>query len=231
MELRRYWQHHPKYPDLPENIQGKYSFKERPQYGLVIKTSGGTRVDMSADNFRGVIVSYVYLTKVQRYPGTAIEWVREDSVAIQNNGGRFPSPPGVYYVELTGDNEFYVDPLIDVRNEVVSKVTETDWQLQGKFVPGTIRLFEMPSAFRFQEGVIYTADPDTGAITLTKPMKPGCHILADYRYPAESSGPHIIRENHAIKDAIPGCVVAFGRRNKKGDRQAVVVQDLSLIHI
>ena len=153
MELRRYWQHHPKYPDLPENIQGKYSFKERPQYGLVIKTSGGTRVDMSADNFRGVIVSYVYLTKVQRYPGTAIEWVREDSVAIQNNGGRFPSPPGVYYVELTGDNEFYVDPLIDVRNEVVSKVTETDWQLQGKFVPGTIRLFEMPSAC-----LLYTSD-------------------------------------------------------------------------
>lgn len=181
---------------------------------------------MSADNYRGTVVSYVYLTKVQEYPGTALEWVREDSVAIQNNGGRFPSPPGVYYIELTQDKEFYVDPLLDITNEVVTKVTDEEWQLQNPFVEGTLRLYEMPSAFRLREGANYTVDNTTGSLTLMEPVKEGRHLLADYRYPAPSTGPHVIRENHGNKNVIPGCLLAFGRRNQKGDRMAVVVQDI-----
>ena len=106
LELRKFWQHHPKYPELVNNIQGKYSFEERPQYGIIVKISGGSRVDMSADNYRGVVKSYVYLTKVNNKPGFSLEWVREDSRAIQDNGGVFPSQAGVYYIDLIEDNEF-----------------------------------------------------------------------------------------------------------------------------
>lgn len=225
-DLRRYWKYHPKYPDLPNNIQGKYSFEERPNWGIIVKVSGGSRVDMSADNYRGITHSYVYLAKVPNYNGLAIEWVREDIRAIQQSGQMFPSPPGVYYIELTEDNEFYVDPLLDERNEQVTKVTDTEWQLQRGFLAGTLRLYEMPNGFMFQEGVNYTADPNTGTITLTQPMGRGRSLVADYRYPGETTGPHPIYENYANNTAIPGCVLAFGRRNKKGDRMAVVVQEV-----
>jgi len=224
LELRRYWSFHPKYPDLPDNIQGKYSFQERPQYGIVLKTSGGNRVDLSADNFVGTVNSYVYLTMVKGYSGFAIEWVREDAVAIQNNNGYFPSPPGVYYIELTEDNEFYVDPLLDVTNEMATVVNETEIQLQNIALSGTLHLFEMPSQWLLQEGINYTYDSDTGIITLLQPLNKDTYLIVDYRYPAESLGPFTVYENRAHTQVIPGVVMAFGRRNKKGDRQAIVVQ-------
>ncbi len=38
LELRRFWQYHPKYRDIVDHIQNKYSFRERPQYGIILKT-------------------------------------------------------------------------------------------------------------------------------------------------------------------------------------------------
>ena len=172
MELRRYWSYHPKYPDLPDNIQGKYSFRERPQHGIIVKTSGATRVDLQAENFMGTVVSYAYLTKVNGSDGLALEWIREDSRAIGANGGRFPSLPGVYYLDLVEDNQFYVDPLLDVRNEHLTMVSETEAQLQNRFLKGTLRIYESPSNWQLHEGVNYTAS-DAGEITLMEPLKKG----------------------------------------------------------
>ena len=225
-ELRRYWALHPKYPDLPDHIQGKYSFRERPQYGIVIKTGSANRVDLSPDNYIGIVRSYVYLTRVNGYNGLAIEWVREDALAIQNNNGRFPSQPGVYYIDLTQDNEFYVDSLLDVRDESVVTPSTTEGQLMHPFIPGTLLLYEMPAGYQLVEGVNYTADPATGLITLNKPLLNGQYLLADYRYQGPTSGPWVLHENRANNQAIPGVVLAFGRRNKKGDRMAVVVQPI-----
>lgn len=225
-ELRRYWSYHPKYKDLPDHIQGKYSFRERPQYGIVVKTGSANRVDLSADNYIGIVRSYVYLTRVSGYNGTAVEWVREDALAIAGNQGRFPSPPGVYYIELTQDNEFYVDPLLDVRNEVPLQVTPTEVQIQRPYLPGTLLLYEMPTGYQLVEGVNYTADPATGLIVLSRPMGAGQYLVADYRYQGQTTGPWEIHENYSNNKAIPGCVLAFGRRNKKGDRLAVVVQPM-----
>ena len=225
LELRRYWQYHPKYPELVDNIQGKYAFSERPQYGIIVKVSGGNRVDMSADNFRGIVRSYVFLTKTNNKPGLALEWVREDSRAIQNNNGIFPSSAGVYYIDLTEDNEFYVDPLLDVRDEILERVTNTEWKLSQKPLKNTVKLHEMPSAARLFEGTDYTIDYTTKVITLTNPVTKGRHLVADYRYPAESTGPFTIIENRANTTAIPGVVLAFGRLCQKGDQMAVVVQE------
>lgn len=214
-----------------DNIQGKYSFKERPQHSIVVKTGGGSRVDLSADNYIGIVTSYVYLTRVQNYPGTALEWVREDSVAIQNNSGRFPSSPGVYFIELTGDTEFYVDQLLDVYREAVTAVSTTHWQLQQPPVTGTLRLFEMPAGFQLVEEVNYTLTLDgsgkpTGEIVLTEALTGGRSLVADYRSPGETTGPHTIVPDRADNSTIPGVVLAFGRRNEKGDRLAVVVDSL-----
>lgn len=226
LELRRYWSYHPKYPNLPDNIQGKYSWKERPQEGIVIKTGSANRVDLSADNYIGVVRSYVYQTRVAGYNGIAVEWVREDERAIADNGGRFPSAPGVYYIELTEDHEFHVDPLLDVRDEAIMQTSLTTGQLLHPFIPNTLLLYEMPAGYQLVEGINYTADPATGAVTVFRALTGGQYLLADYRYQGESSGPWPLVENTSNNKAIPGCVLAFGRRNKKGDRLAVVVQPL-----
>jgi hypothetical protein len=230
-ELRKYWQYHPRYPDLVDHIQGKYSFRERPSLGIICKTSGGNRVDLSADNYLGMIESYVYLTKVQNYPGVAVEWVREDSVAIQNNGGNFPSAPGIYFIELTEDEEFYVDRLYDVYREVVMMTSTTEGTLQHAPLEGTTRLFEMPAAYQLYDGVNYTLERDsdgkpTGNVTLVQALTGGRWLQADYRWPGETTGPHVLYPGRANNQVIPGCVVAFGRRNGKGDRNAIVVQDM-----
>jgi len=230
-ELRRYWQYHPRYPDLSDHIQGKYSYKERPSFGIIVKTSGGSRVDFAADNFIGVVNSYVYLTKVKNFPGVAVEWVREDEVAIQNNGGQFPSPPGIYFIELTEDEEFYVDPLYDVYHEQVMMPSTTEAMTTHAFHDGTLRLYEMPARYQLYEGTNYTVirGPDgkpTGEIELVQPVDNGRWLSADYRYPGESTGPHVLYPGRANHMVIPGCVVAFGKRNAKGDRMSVVVQDI-----
>ena len=237
-ELRRFWSYHPRYNgsaassdedcsavNLVDNIQGKFSFEEQAQYGIIVKTGSGSHVSLSPDNYVGVVESYVYKALVQNYPGVAVEWVREDAIAIQNNGGSFPSAPGVYYIELTEDTEFYVDPLLDVYNEQVMMTDTTTGQIQHPFLAGSLRLYEQPNGFLLQEPGNYTSDASTGAITLINPLTNGRYLVADYRYPGETSGPHVLTPMMADHKAIPGVVVAFGRRNKKGDRIAVVVQD------
>ena len=237
MELRNYWQHHPRYRDIVDRIQGKYSFSGRPQEGIIVKTTGGSQVVLSADNFKGTIKSYVSLTRYQNYPGVAIEWVREDSRAIQANSGLFPSPPGVYYIEVTQHDletargQFYVDPLLDQYHEQVTQVDTTHFTLQNAPVAGSVRLFEQPAGYMLYEGEQYTLTRDeqgvpNGEIVLDTALGSGRYLTADYRYPGESTGPHDLFEMHANHKAIPGVVLAFGRRIERGDRMAVVVQDI-----
>jgi hypothetical protein len=225
LELRRYWAYHPRFRDIVENIQGKFSFEERPQYGIIVKTGGGSHVNMSADNYRGQVNSYVYKALFQNHPGVFVEWVREDSVAIQRNNGVFPSPPGVYYIDLVEDDEYFVDRLLDVYHEQVTLLNGTEGQLQHAPLAGSVRLYEMPSGFLLTEDTNYTIDA-SGAITLMRELNTGQWLSADYRYPGESSGPHKLIPMHANNQVIPGAVIAFGRRNEKGDRVAIVVQSL-----
>jgi len=229
-ELRGYWATHPKYTDLVDNIQGKYSFKERPQYGIIVKTSGATKVEMSPDNFIGTVHSYAYLARVPKFPGTFLEWIREDANAISRNNGRFPSLPGVYYIEITehdpvsGVGEFYVDRLLDVGHERVTMVTPTQGQLQQVPLNGTLSLYLYPSSRRLVPGADYEYNPEEGSFTLAQPLGRGLSVAADYRYPAASTGPHAFGEMRGDSMSIPGVVLAFGRLAKKGDRAAIVIQ-------
>ena len=226
-ELRNFWAYHPRYrDDLVENIQGKYSFDERPQHGIIVKTSGGSMLKMAADNFIGTIHSHAYLTKVDRYHGTFIEWVREDGRGIQDNGGRFPSPPGVYYIEITAYDEntsmgeFYVDRLLTVRNETVTMANTSEGTLQRKPLTGTLALYETPSGIRLNN---FNFDSSNSSIELVRPLGKGNGLSADYRYAVPSLGPIPFKSMRANNSAIPGVVLAFGREVEVGDRVAVVV--------
>lgn len=222
LELRRYWASHPKFPDLVDNIQGKYSFKERPQHGIIVKTGSASKVNLSADNFQGTVWSHCTLTLIDNYAGTAIEWVREDPFAVKKHGG-FPTKAGIYYIELTEDNEFYVDPLLDIYRERLSRLSDTEFQLENAPLNGTLRIYEMPSSQVLYETTNYTFDTTTNIVTLTKPLPAQLSLSADYRYPTDSRGPFKIKPNFANRTAIEGCILAFGRRCKKGDRMAIVV--------
>lgn len=230
--MRNYWSYHPRYQDIIEHIQGKYSFRERPQFGIVLKNSSGNQVQLAADNFQGYVHSYVYLANVTGNPGLSIEWVKENTVDIQNNGGVFPSAPGIYYIDFCDangnptDEAFFVDPLFDVQDETVLQINDTQYQLQkGAFLSGTLRLYQMPGSIQLYDGVNYTVDSATGEITLLGgALNSDSFLSADYKSPGTPTGPWKVFENRALTEPIPGVVLAFGRRITKGDRLAVVVQ-------
>lgn len=244
LELRRFWSFDPKYRDtLVDNIQGKYAFSERPQVGIILKGSSASPMQLSADNFQGTVVSYCHLAKVYGKPGLSVEWVREDSRAIQKNGGVFPSPRGIYFIEvrreevslpveacptpLNGEQlVFYVDPLLDVVDERAARLTALQYQLaQGEFYDGSLRVYQMPGNVPFTSGLDYTADPATGTITLVRPLAPSDFLSVDYRYAGESVGPFPVPQDGSNNTAIPGVVLAFGRRSEDGDIMLVVVGD------
>lgn len=222
-ELRGHWSNHPRYPDLVDNIQGKYAFTERPQYGIIVKVSSANKVQFSADNFVGTVQSYVTSATLPGFLGTSLEWVREDSPAIQANGGIFPSAPGIYYCEMTGDNQFHIDPLLDVADERVMMVSPTEGSLERVPYPGSLRLYELPSSRPLHPGRDYTVDSDGQTIHLVVPLRTGLSISADYRYPGESTGPWEVKPQTGYNKPIPGVVMVFGRRYFKGDRFAVLV--------
>lgn len=224
-ELRNYWATHPRYQDLIDNIQGKYSFEQRPQYGIIVKTGSASKVQLSANNFVGTVQSYVALARIPGYPGLSCEWVREDSLAIQANSGRFPTPAGVYYCEMTEDDQFYVDPLLDARNERLTMTTPSEGVLQQVPYEGSLRIVEMPSGRLLVAGTDYTVGSDGVTIYLRSPLPNGVALRADYRYAGETTGPWEAKPLYGYDKAIPGCVLVFGRRGKKGDRFAVVVSD------
>jgi len=236
-ELRRFWSFDPQYKEIVPHIQGKYSFKERPQMGIIVKPGSASPIQLSADNFQGTVSSYVVLQKVGESPGLSIEWVKEDARAIQNNGGVFPTPRGVYYIEvlqekvdlggqIVDSKVFYIDPLLEVVNETPTLQDPLTWVLQrGVFHPGSLQLFEMPGNLKLYVDVNYTADPTTGVVTLVSPLPRGTWLSADYRYPGTSTGPFLLKEGRGYSQVLPGVVLAFGRRITIGDRMAVVVSD------
>lgn len=229
-ELRKFWANHPRYRDIVDNIQGKFSFDERPQYGIIVKTGNATKVQLAPDNYVGQVVSHVSLANVAGSRNSSLEWVREDIRAITDNNGVFPTQPGVYYGEITSPTEFHIDPLFYVRNESPLKVAPKTYQLLNTPVKGSVKVYEQPSNVYLIEGRDYNlvlgADgKPTGEILLESELPPKFFLGADYRYPGPSIGPVPFKPRFADNKTLPGCVLAFGRRAEVGDKFAVVVTE------
>lgn len=125
-ELKLCFDQNPRHRDIVENIKQKYDFSERPQKGIVLESSNVSPQPLSSDNYMGSLQSYVMKAGVDAYAGSFLAWVREDTRRIEESGG-FPSPPGVYYIQLEENTlpgevpefQFWVDPLITVLEEEV----------------------------------------------------------------------------------------------------------------
>jgi hypothetical protein len=230
LELKDSFGRHPIYRKITPFIQNRFSFTERPQFGIVVKGSSANKVALSADNYVGVIQSHVMLAYVGQ-PAYPLEWVREDLKTVQKMGG-MPTAPGVYYIEIlkapTDAGEqgvFIVDPLLTVTDEPVLMFQtgiEREAQLQQVPVRHTLRLYENRN-YLLRENTDYTVDYETGAIQLLTSFGAGSTLSADYRYAGTSIGPVPFSWNTPNTTTLPGVVLAFGKRAEDGQKVAVVV--------
>jgi len=173
----------PQHQDIIEYINHKYSFENRPQKGIVVTNASANPMRLSADNFQGTVTSYVMLAGLENQQGLALEWVKEDTLLLQQTGGNFPSLPGVYYIEiydkarlentltpaeftdvLTNEGDypfyFYVDPLISARREPLllsTGVETTATVMNVPFVPGSFRLLADGSYLETGTSLVLTA--------------------------------------------------------------------------
>jgi len=230
LELQDSFAEHPVYAKVVPHIQNKYSFAERPQFGIVVKGSSTNKVQLAADNFVGTIESHTMLAYIGK-PAYPLEWVREDLTRVRDNGGVFPLQPGVYYLEVltvpTNNSEegtFIIRPLLTVSDEPVLRFQsglEREAQLQQAPAPGTLRLWDN-GRILLREGTDYTVG-EMGAIILHYDHSPRDTLTADYRYVVSAIGPRPFHWNTADFETLPGVVMAFGKRASVGDQVAIVV--------
>jgi len=231
LELQDSFARHPLYAKYVPNIQNRFAFKSRPQFGIVVKGSSANKVQLSADNYVGEVLSHTMLAYVgdHKFP---LEWVREDLNRVRANDGVFPSTPGIYYLEVlqapTNPSEpgyFAIDPLYTEPDEAVlvfQTGTEKEAQLQNLPVTGTLRLWENNRRILI-EGTDYEINYQTGAIDILQAFPPNTTWTGEYRYAGTPMGPVPFYWNRADFETLPGAVLAFGKRAAPGDTVAVVV--------
>lgn len=229
LELQDTFSKHPVYAKAVPFIQSKYAFDERPQFGVVVKGSSGNKTQLSAENFLGVVSSHVMLAYLDT-PSYLLEWVKEDLNVVRANSDVVPTPAGVYYIEClsapTNQGEkgtFIIDPLLTVTDEPILKSisgVENSAFLQNEPVQGTLRIWENRRIL-LQEGRDYTVSGSK--ISIIGKLIPGSILTADYRYVVDSIGPVEWSWNSSDCTTLPGVILAFGKRGKVGDKQAVVV--------
>lgn len=233
LELQESFTRHPVYEKVVPFIQNKYAFDERPQFGIVVKGSSANKVQLSSENFMGVVESHVMLAYLAK-PAYLLEWAKEDIACVNAHEGRVPTPAGVYYIEcLTAptnpgeEGTFVIDPLLTITDEpllAVQSGIEGSAQFQNLPVQGTVRIWEDRRVL-FTEGQDFTVNYQTGAIRIITRLQPGTVLTADYRYAAPSIGPVKWKWNTADWETLPGVVMAFGKRGRAGDKMAVVIYE------
>lgn len=221
-ELQEYWQDHPRYKTLAQNIQGKYAFEERPQFGMVVKTGGASNVVLSPDNFIATVKGSVVLASVLGKKSVAIEWVREST---------FETPrKGVYHFKFakaqdTDPNKYVItqDIYQYQKEDVLIFTNPTTIELLEEPVANSFRLIEDPSG-RLLESTEYVRNGTT--VTLTEEVPRGLSLRAQYTYKeADAPDPYTVYPDQVYREIIPGCLIAIGRWIEDGDEQIIVVEE------
>ena len=228
-ELQDSFSRHHFYKKIVPFIQDKFAYEERPQYGLVVKNVSASKLQLSADNFVGHLVSYIQKADVLGSDGTSIEWIREDTRAITENDSVFPSAPGAYYVTWDSDTSFVVAPLLSKTREFLIEYDPGDQSIgdtatvdAGLIESGTLFVY-VDETYLLVEGTHYSVDYSTGTITFLTDLANYVRIYADYHYSTDSSGPYTVTANSYNNTAIPGVIIAFGRNMHEGDKSAIII--------
>lgn len=221
-ELQEYWQDHPRYTTLAKNIQGKYAFDERPQFGMIVKTGGASNVVLSPDNFIATVKGSVVLASVVGKKSVSIEWVREST---------FKTPKkGIYHLKfakaLSEDPYKFVitqDVYQQQREDLLVFTNPTTIELLEEPVENSFKLIENPSG-RLLEPTEYTRNGTT--VSLVEEVPRGLSLRAQYTYKEpDAPDPYVVWPDQVYRDLIPGCLVAIGRWIEDGDEQIIVVEE------
>ncbi len=232
-ELRQILYAHPRYRSDSQNVQNKFAFRQRPQRGIIVNNASADRVRLSADNYVGRLSSFVMQAMVGNHPGTSVEWVMENRSLLEEYSPSrtiFPSPPGVYLIEVTKSpddargvpGEFSLTPSLTVSNELLLLFGQEAQLSRQNLYDGAVRLW-LDGRIPLIAGVDFSVDYSEGLITFLRPVSSGVDIYADYRYTLPVQTPHYFKTEQANYTAIPGAVIAFGDRHQAGDKLAVVV--------
>lgn len=224
-ELRDFWSDHPRYPDFAQNIQGKYSFEERPQFGMVVRTGGANNVVLSPDNFIGTVEGYASLARLpdKKFLGS-IEWVREDPHDP-------PDEPGVYVLSVhtpdgidpaSREHDIYYTRYRRVVEDNLIFTSPTEITLNGTPIEDSLRLIEEPSGrlLSMTEFVLQGSE-----ITLIEEVPRALKLRALYTEEVGQVGPFRVKPAVAYRDIVKGVVISFGRRLEAGDKVAVIVAE------
>jgi hypothetical protein len=222
-ELRSYWIDHPRYEDFAKNIQGKYSFDERPQYGMVVKTSGASNVVFSPNNFIGTVEGFVSLARVPNKTSGSIEWVKEDSFSEREAGVYIVS---VYEPDLTDpsirEHDVYVQKYERIKEDSPIFISPTEISLLDKPIEDSLRVIEFPSGRSLGLSEFILEDQ---TITLMETPSKAFRYVLHYTTKREQTGPFKVRPAMAYRNIIKGVNIIFGRRLRGGDEMAVIVSE------
>lgn len=114
-EVEGAFNNHPQYSGKIQ-VTNKFPYKERIQFGVVLRNAAASTIRMSADNYLADIYSHVHLAKHRNSVGTSIEWVKENENYITK--------------WITEDLTPQIDPtqrLFYVSNQIVSGPGNTDY--------------------------------------------------------------------------------------------------------
>lgn len=220
-ELQEYWQDHPRYTTLAQNIQGKYAFDERPQFGMIVKTGGASNQILSPDNFIATVQGHVVLASVVGKKSVSIEWVREDTFVAPRKG--------VYHIKVdkvADEDPYHYAMTLDVyqyqKEDTLIFTNPTTIELLDLPIGDSFRLIEYPSG-RLLESTEYNRNGTT--ITLVEEVPRGLALRAQYTYKEpDSIGPIEVWPDQVYREIIPGCLIAVGRWIEDGDEQIIVVE-------
>lgn len=238
-ELREILSKHPKFAEDAQNVQNKFSFDERPQRGIIVTGTSADRVRLSADNYVGRLSSFLMITEKKNFPGTSIEWVRENYPLLEEYSRDrtvFPSPPGIYQVKITSlpdesaqvPGTFTISPVLSVDAEPLiffSNSADTHAQLSRTDIyPKAVRLW-LNGKRALLPDVDFSCNYETGEITFLKETPSGDFVTADYKYKIPDLGPFNFNVDSTNETAIPGAILAFGDRAQLGDQMDIRVSD------
>jgi len=214
------FQRHPVFEKT--EVYTKFPDEEKPKFALLLRSASGSSQKIGMDNYGGIKHSFSSLANLaDSNKGNSIEWVRDDERNLKNI-----SAPGFYIMNMIEDNQFTIDPFLLVDDEELEMVLvggKNGAILKNTPVNPNSETIMTWDNIMLKRGIEYTINYENGNIIFNDSVQDLEQLKADYQCIGEQIGPFEIEKYTSNNTAIPGVILAFGDRLRKGDEQVIVV--------
>jgi hypothetical protein len=220
-EIQDILKDHPEFSDVL--IINKYQDQEREKVNIIIKSAAANSQRLSLDDFGATVQSYTTVANMKGVRGDMLEWVKDDLLNINEL-----VPPGFFVMKMISGKQFIIEQYLVIDKEKISikyanslgqkvaVLNHTDINPESEVVSDYL-------ANRLVRGQHYTIDNATGEITFLVDYDKYYELTCTYQYIKPDLGPFDANPYEANNTALPGVVLAFGDKIRKGDVQVVVV--------